>query len=176
VRVAGAFQTDGHWLLLSDEDGVLDWATGPGTDDEFGRRLVGSGRLPDLAGAPVASWVAARLCRLLGRLPAWASEQHGDEGAYRFAFLVFGHDRTHLGVAEVVGDRAGVAACCECSDAAGVLAELATALLAEPAAVAECRVVVWEAEDEAESALQSVEADTRVQAVYGYEGGMYLGL
>ena len=51
----------------------------------------------------------------------------------------------------------------------------AAALLAEPAAVAECRVQVREAEDEAECALQGLDPDTRVQAVYGYERGRYLG-
>jgi hypothetical protein len=48
--VAGAFQTDSFWFLLSDEDADSDWAGGPGTEEDFGRRLVGSGRLPDLAG------------------------------------------------------------------------------------------------------------------------------
>ena len=173
--MAGAFQTDSFWFLLSDEDDDLDWAGGPGTDEDFGRRLAGSGRLPDLAGAPVASWVVARLARLVGRLPGWACEQHGDEGAYRLPLLVFGPDRSHLGGSEVVGDRAGVAVCCECPDPAEVLAELAAALLAEPAAVAECRVEVREAEDEAECELQGLDPDTRVQAVYGFERGRYLG-
>jgi hypothetical protein len=173
--VAGAFQTDGHWLLLNSEDADLEWAANQGTDDDFGHRLVGSGRLPDLDGAPIASWVAARLCRLLGGLPVWASEQLGDEGAYRFTFLVFGLDRSQLGIVEVLGDRTGVSTCCESLDAASVLAELAATLLAEPAAVAECRVVVRVAEDEAECVFQGVEPDTQTFAVYGYERSTYLG-
>lgn len=81
--MAGAFQTDSYWFLLdSGEEAEAEWDDVPGTDDDFGRRLAGSGRMPGLGRAPVASWVAARLAKLVGGLPAWACDQHVDEGAY----------------------------------------------------------------------------------------------
>ncbi|MCI0458934.1 MAG: hypothetical protein L0Z62_18405 [Gemmataceae bacterium] len=171
----GAFQTDSYWFLLNEETADLEWDDGPGTDEGFGRRLADSGRLPELEGAPVASWAAARLARLVGGLPAWACDQYVDEGAYCLDFLVFGHDRSHLGLVQVLADRSGVAVCCECPDSRRVLAELAEALLAEPAEVAECRIEVREPEDEAECQLEGRDPDTRCQAVYGYEWGAYLG-
>jgi hypothetical protein len=160
--MAGAFQTDNYWLLLDDGHADVDWEDGPGTDEEFDRRLAGSGRLPDLAGAPVASWVAARLARLAGGLPGRACHQHVDGGEYLLNFLVFRPDRSHIGSAQIQADRSGVAICCVCPGARRVLAELAASLLAESADVAECRIDVSDPETDCGHA-------------YGYEWGQYLG-
>lgn len=172
----GAFQTDSYWFLLDNsEDAEAGWDDGPETDYTFGQRLVDSGRLPELGRAPVASWVAARLAKLVSGLPAWACEQFIDEGAYRLGVLVFDHDREHLGRAEVLADTAGVSVCCECPSSPRVLAELASALLTASTDVAECRIEVRESEDEAECRLEGREPDLRCKAVYGYERGVYLG-
>ena len=46
-----------------------------------------SGHLPDLNGAPIASWVLARLRRLIPAIPAWSDEQN-DGGGFCFDFDV----------------------------------------------------------------------------------------
>jgi hypothetical protein len=174
--VAGAFQSDSYWFLL--DNGTVaeaDWDDGPDADDDFGRRLADSGRLPELGRAPVASWVVARLAHLMRGLPAWVCDQHEDEGAYRLSLLVFDRAQSHLGRAEVLADRSRVSVCCECPNAAKVLKEFSAALLSAPAKVAECRVEVREPEDEAECQLEGRGPDTRCQAVYGYERGAYIG-
>jgi len=170
-----AFQTDNYWFLFDDTYADVEWEDGPGTDEEFDRRLADSGRLPDLGSAPVASWVAARLARLVGGLPAWACDQHVDGGEYCIAFLVFDRERSHIGSVQVQADRSGVAVCCACPDSSRVLAELAATLLAELADVTDCRIEVHDPEDEAECELEGRDPDTRCQGAYGYEWGAYLG-
>jgi hypothetical protein len=148
---------------------------GPCTYDSFGKWLADSGRLPELGQAPIASWVAARLAWLAGGLPAWACDQHVDEGAYRLGFLVFDHAQSHIGRAEVLADQSAVSVCCECPESSRVRAELAAALLAAPADVMDCRIEVRQPEDEAECRLEGREPDACCQAVYGYERGDFLG-
>ena len=46
-----------------------------------------SGSLPDLKGAPIASWVLARLRRLIHDLPTWSDERN-DGGGFCFDFDV----------------------------------------------------------------------------------------
>jgi hypothetical protein len=159
--VTGAFQTESYWFLLDDALADVSWEDSPGTDDDFDKRLADSGRLPNLASAPVSSWLAARLARIIGGLPRWTCDQHVDGGVFHLDFVVFHRDRTHVGGVQIQADWDGVAACCEGLDAGRMLAELAASLLAEPEEVAECR-------------LEVLDPETGRRHAYGYEGGVYL--
>jgi hypothetical protein len=73
-----------------------DWATDQErgfredlTDDDFVLRLTGSGKVPDLGGAPVASWLLARLGRLTGDRLGLAGVADVDGGGYMVEFVVY---------------------------------------------------------------------------------------
>ncbi|HEY7314880.1 MAG TPA: hypothetical protein VH643_36375 [Gemmataceae bacterium] len=156
-----AFATESYWFLLDDAVADIRWEDGPGIEDDFDKRLAESGRLPELAGAPVASWVAARLARLTSGLPGRTTDQQVDGGVFHLDFLVFDRDRTQLGSVQIQADWMGVAICCVGPNAGQVLTELTACLLAEPEEVARCRLEVWD-------------PGTGRRHAYGYEGGEYL--
>jgi hypothetical protein len=58
-------------------------------DDAFDLRLTSTGKVPDLAGAPVASWLLARLARLTDGALGLAGEEHTDGGGYLVEFVVY---------------------------------------------------------------------------------------
>src|SRR5262245_10899884 len=58
-------------------------------DDAFDLRLTGTGRIPDLGGAPIASWLLARLARLTDDGLSLADEEHSDGGGYMVEFVVY---------------------------------------------------------------------------------------
>src|SRR5947208_2044149 len=58
-------------------------------DDAFDLRLTGTGKVPDLGGAPVASWLLARLARLTDDRLGLASVENVDGGGYVVEFVVY---------------------------------------------------------------------------------------
>src|SRR5262245_15096791 len=110
--------------------------------DEFDSRLTSSGRVPDLNGAPIASWALARLRKMTDDgFPAEEKERN-DGGGYLLHFVVyvdpempvaaFQFQGTTEGIG-IVGDRAA-----DCS-AEEIINAMASALVAEPSALMECR-------------------------------------
>jgi hypothetical protein len=58
-------------------------------DDDLGLLLTRSGKLPELGGAPLASWLLARLARLTNDSLGLAGEEHNDGGGYVIEFVVY---------------------------------------------------------------------------------------
>jgi hypothetical protein len=58
-------------------------------DDGFDVRLTRTGKVPELGGAPVASWLLARLAHLTDGRLGLASEEHTDGGGYVVEFVVY---------------------------------------------------------------------------------------
>jgi hypothetical protein len=56
-------------------------------DSEFDLRLSNTGHIPDLGGAPIASWLLARLERLVG--PVVAGKEYNDGGGYLVEFVAY---------------------------------------------------------------------------------------
>jgi hypothetical protein len=59
-------------------------------DSAFDLRLTDTGRVPDLGGSPIASWLLARLARLTGDRLGLASRENTDGGGYVVGFVVHG--------------------------------------------------------------------------------------
>src|SRR5437867_4497041 len=57
-------------------------------DDEFDLRLSDTGKVPDLAGAPIASWLLARLARLTDDRLGLGGVEYSDGGGYMVEFVV----------------------------------------------------------------------------------------
>jgi hypothetical protein len=58
-------------------------------DGGFALRLTGTGKVPDLGGSPIASWLLARLTRLTGDWLGLAGRQDTDGGGYVVRFVVY---------------------------------------------------------------------------------------
>jgi hypothetical protein len=93
--MAGSFTSGRFRFELDRSDWESDSAHGLHEeleDWDFGLRLAGTGRIPDLGGAPLASWLLARLARL-ARLTddalGLAGEEHNDGGGYVVEFAVY---------------------------------------------------------------------------------------
>lgn len=78
------------------EAGRSDWESDAarGFDEDledagFGRRLTRTGRVPDLGGSPIASWLLARLARLTDGSLGLAGRQDTDGGGYVVGFVVY---------------------------------------------------------------------------------------
>lgn len=148
--------------------------------DDLDARLAASAELPPLDGAPIASWILARLAALvaggdLGLTPGLV--EHIDGGVFVLDFVVA---RAGVLVAKVqlqagmIG--AGLLGVVRSDEAPGALASaLVRALGAAPAAVAavEVRIVdpEWALEPEVFSPPPSSESVGR----FGYDGARYLG-
>ena len=58
-------------------------------DDAFDVRLTRAGQVPDLGGAPLASWLLARLARLTDGRLGLADVEDNDGGGYMVEFVVY---------------------------------------------------------------------------------------
>jgi hypothetical protein len=58
-------------------------------DDDFDLRLTSTGRVPDLNGSPLASWLLARLARLTDDELGLADREDIDGGGYVVEFVVY---------------------------------------------------------------------------------------
>ncbi len=58
-------------------------------DDAFDLRLARTGKIPDLGGAPIASWLLARFARLTDDGLGLAGVEHNDGGGYVIEFVVY---------------------------------------------------------------------------------------
>jgi hypothetical protein len=90
--MAGSF-TSGHFRFeVEGSDWESDSARGCHEDLEdgaFDLRLTSTGRVPDLGGSPIASWLLARLARLTDDRLGLASREDTDGGGYLVEFVVY---------------------------------------------------------------------------------------
>jgi hypothetical protein len=85
--IAGQFRFDvEHHDYLSDRERGF---TKDFCGNDFGLRLTRSGYLPDLDGAPLASWLLARLARLTDDGLGVFGEEHNDGGGFMVEFVVY---------------------------------------------------------------------------------------
>jgi hypothetical protein len=90
--MAGSFSSGRFRFQVEGSDGESDSARGfheDLQDDAFDLRLTGTIQLPDLGGAPIASWLLARLARLTDGRLGLAGAEDADGGGYMVEFVVY---------------------------------------------------------------------------------------
>jgi hypothetical protein len=90
--VGGNFTWGRYRFEVESSDWESDQARGIGEDfqdDAFDLRLTGTGTIPDLGGAPIASWLLARLARLTDGCLGLADREDADGGGYVVEFVVY---------------------------------------------------------------------------------------
>jgi hypothetical protein len=143
------------------------------TRKHFEQYLTESKRLPNLDGAPVASWFLARVARLAGRkFPFSFGQVIGSDGAdYWTRFFCLGRPATPVGMLHRSGSVEGIAlslGLLKPVDGEAVLEAFAEALLVMPHNVALCRVIVQYTE------MTDPKVSFHVPKVYGWDGRRYI--
>jgi hypothetical protein len=135
--------------------------------------LLAGGVLPDLRGAPAASWLLARVARLAGkRFPYSYGEVVGSDGAdYWLRFYCVDCSGKPLGTLSCFGKTAGIVMVAQSLSAADpdvLLDSFIRALLAAPKEVSKCRIIVQYSE------MTDPEIAFHIPRVYGWDGRRYL--
>ena len=135
--------------------------------------LSGSGALPPLDGAPVASWLLARIAFLsAGRFPFSHGQVVGSDGAaYFLRFYCIVPTATPAGVLSCCGSSKGISfGLRHPKEQQGdqVLDAFQAVLLEHPSQVRRCRVVVQYTE------MTDPEIAFHIPQVYGWDGKRYL--
>lgn len=148
--------------------------------EDFDERLLGSGRVPAIGPAPIASWVLARLEALsgeggLGFSPGFP--EFVDGGTWVLDFLV-GRGAEPVGKVQLQGGMIGVGALgvlAPGEDPEAVVGALCEALLAAPEAVRP--IEVWVVDPEQGDLPEEYEPEPNDGHVcrFGYDGEAYLG-
>jgi hypothetical protein len=139
----------------------------------FDQYLADTKKLPDLAGASVASWFLARVARLAGRrFPFSYGQVIGSDGAsYWLRFFCISKPATPIGSLSCLGSTQGIylkLALLKPLDGTPVLDAFKEALLQKPSEVGRCRVIVqWT--DMVDPAIA-----IHIPKVYGWDGQKYL--
>src|SRR5262245_36362859 len=92
VVMGGSFTSGRFRFEVEASDWAADEARGlckKFGDKAFDSRLFGTDRVPDLNGAPIASWILARLARLTDDGLALADMEHNDGGGYLVEFVAY---------------------------------------------------------------------------------------
>jgi hypothetical protein len=92
VAMAGSFISGRFRFQVEGSDWDVDDAHGFDeelVDDAFDLRLTDTGRVPNLGGAPLASWLLARLARLTDNWLGLGAEEDNDGGGYLVEFVVY---------------------------------------------------------------------------------------
>jgi hypothetical protein len=90
--MAGSFTSGRFRFEVEKSDWETDSARGfveDLEDDEFDLRLTSTGKVPDLSGSPIASWLLARLARLMDDRLGLADREDTDGGGYLIEFVVY---------------------------------------------------------------------------------------
>ena len=148
-------------------------------DDMFEPRIVESGRVPDLNGAPLASWLLSRLAHLTDDGVPSSGRERNDGGGWTIPFVV--RDATNdrpvasfqlqgsMGGLDVVGDRAA-----DCSSEQ-LLNALIAAVLDRPTDLMPCRLTVvdpeWRHDPDGYVPRPAPGGRNR----YGWDGSRFLG-
>ncbi len=133
--------------------------------DDFDRLILESTHLQDLQGAPLASWLLARLCHLNEGLGLQPDAVECIEGGVWVVDFVVHCDEAPVAKIQLQGGMIGaglLGVAVNPEHAEGLMQALLHRLLRAPEAVAECRVRIRDPEAEDE-------------CVFGFEGGVYLG-
>jgi len=135
--------------------------------------FLGSSELPDLKGAPVASWVLARLAFLSGRkFPYSLDEVIGSDGAeYWLRFYCLSEELTLSGVLSVTGSNKKVdlhTSHLREEDGSGICDAFMQAMLAEPHKLQKCCVIVQYTE------LTDPNFRFIMPRIYGWDGRRFL--
>ena len=114
---------------------------------DFEQTLKDSGKLPERGGAPIASWLLARLARLCGkRFPFSYGQVIGsDDADYWLHFSCIQRPATPIGVLHCGGKQTDVRLCFQRGQsqrAHPVLDTFIRALLEAPQEVSRCKVIV----------------------------------
>lgn len=135
--------------------------------------LVAAGTLPDLSGAPVASWLLARIARLAGkRFPYSYGEVAGSDAAgYWVRYFVISQKDKPVGILSVSGTAQDIKLSLA-HTADTVPEEICDAFLAglllEPSDITRCRVVSVYTE------LTDPDCRFVIPRVYGWDGKRFL--
>jgi hypothetical protein len=147
-------------------------------DEAFDMRLTSSGRLPDLGGAPLASWLMARLAKLTDDGFPSSGTEHNDGGGWCIEFVVYVADERPIATFQFQGDMHGAAVFGERTqdcDPEAVLSAMATALLEHPEDLLPCRLRVVDPEWEEDPACYEPMPAPGDRNVYGWNGERFLG-
>jgi hypothetical protein len=147
-------------------------------DEEFDLRLSNSGRLPNLGGAPVASWLLARLGKLTADGIRLFGEEENDGGGYMVELLVYDERETPVAVFQLQGNSMGAAILGDCilnCSPGDILDALAAALLAAPADLVTCRLGVYDLEWEEVPESFTPEPNSDSRNWYGWDRNDFLG-
>jgi hypothetical protein len=142
-------------------------------------RLSNSGRLPNLGGAPVASWLLARLGKVTDEgIPCLFGAESNDGGGYVVEFLAYDESDTPVAGFQLQGDSVGAAVLGDCVPNCSpeeVLHALAAALLAAPDDLVACRLAVIDLEWEEDPEGFTPEPVPDSRNCYGWDGKDFFG-
>jgi hypothetical protein len=148
-------------------------------EEEFDLRLAKSGRLPDLKGAPVASWLMARLTRLTNDgIPCSKGKQGNDGGGYVIEFVTYADKDRPVASFQCQADGIGAAILGDCSDDCEpreVLDTFAAALLQAPTELMECALAVVDPEWKHDPDAYTPRPGHDSCNWYGWDGSKFLG-
>jgi hypothetical protein len=176
--MAGGNFTHGQFHFRVEGADYLPGVGEPLDDDAFDLRLTPSGRVPDLGGAPLASWLLARLARLTDDGFPSNGKEHNDGGGWCVEFVVYGADERPLAAFQFQGDMQGAAVVGDRApdcDPEAVLGTLAEALLEHPGDLLRCRLRVVDPEWKHDPGCYEPRPVPGDRNVYGWDGQRYLG-
>jgi hypothetical protein len=180
VLMRGGFRVDRfRFEVARDVVDLVDHGTSRRLYDELDPRLTRSGKLPDLGGAPVASWLLARLGKLTDAGFPLFGEEENDGGGYLVEFLVF-DDIDEIPVAEFQLQGNSEGACIlgylasDCSPEA-IAEAFASALLADPEGLAPCQLSVIDLEWEEVPESYRPIPNSYSRNDYGWNGRDFFG-
>jgi hypothetical protein len=203
IDMAGSFTSGRFRFQVEGSDWETDAARGfreAFQEDAFDLRLTDTGKVPDLGGAPIASWLLARLARLTDDRLGLAGVEDADGGGYMVEFVVyrlpaapdpmqpllFNMDEVDSDVVpdspvasfQFQADMEGAAVlghrAADCT-AEEVLDALATALLAAPADLMPRELSVRDPEWELDPEMYRPRPEEGSCNWYGWDGFVYLG-
>jgi hypothetical protein len=141
---------------------------------EFAGRLLESGALPELSGAPVASWVLARLFALPGERLGFEARcrLRNDGGGFHLNWVAFDRSLCPAAFFDLAGYPTAVwlyGGCSPLFDSESVVAAFTNSLTSEPLVLTPCRVEIVDTDPP--------EAPGKFGRtfVYGWDGGRFLG-
>lgn len=149
-------------------------------DDEFDLRLQRFGSVPELDGAPIASWLLARLGRMTddGLSFPLFDKQRNDGGGWCSDFVVYDNAERPIAAFQFQADMQGAAVIGNRSadvPSDTLLDALAAALMAVPTSIQECRLTVidpdWKHEPDAYHPVPVKGS----RNTYGWDGAQFFG-
>jgi hypothetical protein len=174
-ELEGAFPSKGFTFVCEGTHHDVDL---PGSKHyEYGKAqelLLSAGNLPELAGAPVASWVLARIARLAGkRFPYTYGQVAGEAARYWVRYFVVSESGKPIGILLLSGNAHEIRISLRHSnnldlDPEQICQAFLTGLLEKPTDVARCRVVSVFTE------LIDIDSRFAIPRVYGWDGKRFL--